>query len=116
LILLLIKQQLSIVVVHVALVAKVLNAASEGRHTTGYRTHLVLCHAELDVGEDEVLVEIDRFLVVGGCEAEFGEDKVELCTVVVDVGIVRVVLRGDFEVLSGGFTVACDCQYDQFLM
>jgi hypothetical protein len=67
----LIQQQLTVVVVDIALVAKVLNAAAESGHATRNRTHLVLCNAKLDMREDEGSVEIDGLLVVGRGGAEF---------------------------------------------
>jgi hypothetical protein len=45
----LIQQQLTVVVVDIALVAKVLNAAAERRHTTCDRSHLVLCDTKLNM-------------------------------------------------------------------
>jgi hypothetical protein len=59
LVLLLVEQKLTVVVVDVALVAEVLDAAAEGGHGRGDRAHLVLCDTELDVREDELRVEVD---------------------------------------------------------
>ena len=49
LVFLLIQKQLAVIVVDIALITKVLNAASESRHTTGDRTHLVLRDTELNM-------------------------------------------------------------------
>lgn len=59
------------------------------------------------MGEDEVAVEVDRFLVVSRGGAEFGEDEVELGAVVVDVGILWVVRSGVFEVFGGCVARTC---------
>ena len=107
LVLLLVKQKLTVVVVDVALVTEVLDAAAEGGHGGGNRAHLVLCNTKLNVREDELRVEVDRLLVVGGGHGEFREDEVELGAVVEDVGVVGVVLNSKLEVTSGLVTLGC---------
>jgi len=72
LVLLLVKQKLTVVVVDITLVAEVLDAAAESSHGRGNRAHLVLCDTKLDVRENELRVEVDRLLVVGGSHGEFG--------------------------------------------
>lgn len=57
--------------------------------------------------EDEVGVEIDGFLVVFGGLAEFRLDEVKLGTVVVDVWVVLVLLKGRGKVGFGGIRVRC---------
>jgi hypothetical protein len=59
LVLLLVEQELTVVVVNIALVAEVLDATAEGSHGRGDRSHLVLCDTELNVREDELRVEVD---------------------------------------------------------
>ncbi len=62
--------------------------------------------------KDELRVEVNGFLVVGGGRVEFGEDEVELGSVIEDVRVVCVVLSGEIEVAGGFITLACkDGQY-----
>jgi len=105
LVLLLIEQQLPVVIVHVWHFVEVLDRAAEGRHGRGDGAHLVLRDAELDVREDEVLVELDRLLVVFGRFGEFAEDEVELGAVVVDIWVVFVLLRRLLKVIGCGVFV-----------
>jgi hypothetical protein len=107
LVLLLVEQKLTVVVVNIALVAEVLDAAAEGGHGRGDRAHLVLCDTELDVREDELRVEVDGLLVVGGSHGELGEDEVELGAVVEDIGVLRVVLNGKLKVTSSLIAFSC---------
>lgn len=108
LVFLLIQQQLTVVVVHVGHFLEVLHAPPKGRHRRCNATHLVLCDTELDVREDEVLVKVDRLLVVLGGIAKLGLDEVELCTVVVDIGIIFVLRKSGSEVRFGGIRVCCE--------
>jgi hypothetical protein len=57
------------------------------------------------VREDEVLVEVDGLLVVFGGFTEFGLDEVQLCAVVVDVGVLLVLGERGGEVGLGGVGV-----------
>lgn len=109
LVFLLVEEKLSVVVVDIALVSEVLDTSSESRHAASNGTHLVLCDTKLDVGEDEVTVEVNRFLVVGRGGAEFGKDEVELSTVVVDVRVLCVVRSGVFKIFGSGIARACCC-------
>lgn len=104
--LLLVKQKLSIVVVHVRGVFEVLESAAERGHGRRNGAHLVLRHTELNVGVDEVAINIDGFLVVLGRFGEFSEDEVQLSAVVVDVWVVLVLTDGGFEIFDGGFLLA----------
>jgi len=108
LVLLLIEQQLTVVVVNIALVAEVLNATTEGGHGRGDGTHLVLGNAELDVREDELRIEVDRLLVIGGGHGELGKDEVKLSAVVEDIRVGGVVLDGKLEVTGGFVTLGCN--------
>lgn len=101
LVLLLVEQQLAVVVVNVALVTEVLDAAAEGGHGRGDRTHLILGNTKLDVREDELGVEIDGLLVVSRGHGELRKNEVKLGTVVEDVGVAGVVLDGKLEVTGG---------------
>lgn len=101
LVLLLVEQQLTVVVVDVALVTEVLNAPAEGGHGRGDGAHLVLRNTELNVREDELGVEVDGLLVVVCSVRELGKDEVKLGTVVVDVGVGGVVLDCELEVTGG---------------
>jgi len=105
LVLLLVEQQLTVVVVDIALVTEVLNATAEGSHGRCDGTHLVLGNTKLDVREDELRVEVDGLLVVGSGHGELGKDEVELGAVVEDVRVVGVVLDGKLEVVSGLVTL-----------
>jgi hypothetical protein len=96
-----------LLVVNIALIAEVLDAAAEGGHGRGDRAHLVLCDTELDVREDELRVEVDGLLVVGGSHGELGEDEVELGAVVEDIGVLRVVLNGKLKVTSSLIAFSC---------
>jgi hypothetical protein len=49
-----------------------------------------LCDAQLNVRENKVLVDVDRFLVVFCGLAKLGFDEVELRAVIVDVWVVLV--------------------------
>ena len=89
----LVEQQLTVVVVHIRHLGKVLNASSEGGHGRGDGSHLVLGHAELNVREDEVLVKLDRLLVVLLGVGKVTLDEVCLGAVVVDVRVLRVLLE-----------------------
>jgi hypothetical protein len=108
LVLLLVEQQFTVVVVDIALVAKVLDATAEGGHGRRDRTHLVLGNTELNVREDELGVEVDGLLVVGSGHGELGKDEVELGAVVEDVRVVGVVLDGKLEVMGGLVTLGCE--------
>jgi hypothetical protein len=66
-----------------------------------------LCDTKLDVREDELRVEVDRLLVVGGGHGELRKDEVELGAVVEDVGVVGVVLNSELEVTSGLVALGC---------
>lgn len=55
--------------------------------------------------EDEVLIEIDGFLVIFSGLAEFGFDEVKLSAVVVDIGVVLVLRESGGEVGFGGVGV-----------
>lgn len=116
LVLLLVEQKLTIVVVDVALVAEVLNAAAEGGHGRGNGAHLVLCDAKLDVREDELGVEVDGLLVVGCGHGELGKDEVKLSAVVEDVGVIGVVLDGKLEVARGLVALGCKLCVSTLLM
>jgi hypothetical protein len=105
LVLLLVEEQLAVVVVDIALVTKVLDAATEGGHGRSDGTHLVLGNTELNVREDELRVEVDGLLVVGGGQGELGKDEVKLGAVVEDVRVVGVVLDGKLEVMGGLVTL-----------
>jgi hypothetical protein len=105
LVLLLVEEQLAVVVVDIALVTKVLDATTEGGHGRSDGTHLVLGNTELNVREDELRVEVDGLLVVGGGQGEFGKDEVKLGAVVEDVRVVGVVLDGKLEVMGGLVTL-----------
>jgi hypothetical protein len=87
LVLLLVEQQFTVVVVDIALVAKVLDATAEGGHGR---------------------VEVDGLLVVGSGHGELGKDEVELGAVVEDVRVVGVVLDGKLEVMGGLVTLGCE--------
>lgn len=108
LVLLLVEQQLAVVVVDIALVAEVLDAAAEGGHRRGNGAHLILCDTKLNVREDEVVVKVDGLLVVGGGHGELGENEVELSAVVEDVRVVGVVLDSKLEVTSGLIALGCE--------
>lgn len=99
LVLLLVEQELAIVVVHIWYLLEVLDGASEGSHGGGHRAHLVLGDAKLDVRVDEILVQINRLLVVLGCVDVFTEDEVQLGAVVVYVGVVFVLFHGQLEII-----------------
>lgn len=51
------------------------------------------------MGEDEVTVQVDRFLVVLLCLGELALDEMKLCAVVVDVGVVGVLGEGGGKIL-----------------
>jgi hypothetical protein len=57
------------------------------------------------VREDELGVEVDGLLVVGGGHGELGKDEVELGAVVEDVRVVGVVLDGKLEIMGGLVTL-----------
>jgi hypothetical protein len=57
------------------------------------------------VREDELRVEVDGLLVVGGGQGELGKDEVKLGAVVEDVRVVGVVLDGKLEVMGGLVTL-----------
>lgn len=107
LVLLLVEEQFAVVVVDVGDLREVLHAAAEGGHGGGDGSHLVLCNAELDVREDEGLVEVDGALVVLCGLTKLGLDEVQLCAVVVDVGVLLVLGEGCREVGFGGLRVGC---------
>ncbi len=107
LVLALVEQQLAVVVVHVGRLLKVLHAPAEGGHGRRNGAHLVLRHAQLDVREDEVAVEVDRLLVVLLRLGELALDEVQLRAVVVDVGVLVVLGEGGREILLGLVRVAC---------
>lgn len=104
---LLVKEQLAVVVVHVRDLLEVLHRAAEGGHRRSDGAHLVLSHTKLDMGVDEGPVEVDGLLVVLGGLGEFTKDEVQLGAVVVDVGIVLVVGNGQLKVIGGSVLVAC---------
>jgi len=52
-----------------------------------------LCDTELDVGEDEVLVKVNGFLVVLGRFTKFLADEVELRAVVVDIWVFGILIQ-----------------------
>ncbi len=99
----LVEEQLAVVVVDVGDLLKVLHAPAEGGHGRGDGAHLVLGHAELDVGEDEVAVEVDGLLVVLLRLGELALDEVQLGAVVVDVGVLGVLGEGRLEIDLGQF-------------
>lgn len=96
---LLVKEKLAIVVVHIRHMLEVLHGPLERRHGRGYGSHLVLRHTQLDVREDEIAVQFDRLLIVLGSIGKLPEDEVKLGTVVVDIGVILVVGDGEFEVI-----------------
>jgi hypothetical protein len=66
-----------------------------------------LGHTKLDVREDEVLVQVDRLLIVLGCLGELLLDEVQLSSVVVDVRIIGVLLQSFLEVQFRLLRVTC---------
>lgn len=104
--LLLVKQKLSIIVVHIGGVLEVLEGTAECGHRRGNGAHLVLRHTELDVRVDEVIINVDGFLVVLDRFGEFAEDEMKLSAVVVDIWVILVLADGSFEILDGGFLLA----------
>lgn len=103
---LLVEQKLTIVVVNVRDLLEVLDRPAESGHGRRNRAHLVLCHTELDVREDERPVKVDRLLVILGGLGELTQDEVELSTVVVDVGVVLVVGDGELKVVCSSVLVS----------
>lgn len=97
--LVLVEEKLAIVVVDVGGLVEVLHATAEGGHRRGDGAHLVLGNTKLDVGEDEVGVEVDGLLVILGGLSELSLDEVELGAVVVDIRVLGVLLNGLVEVL-----------------
>lgn len=75
-VLVLIKEQLAVVVVDIRSLLEVLHAAPESGHGRGDRARFVLGHTELNVGEDEVGIEVDRLLVVLLCLGKLALDEV----------------------------------------
>lgn len=65
-----------------------------------------MSHTKLDVGVDKGTVEVNRLLVVLGSFRELSEDKMELGTVVVDVGVILVVSDGELEVIGSSILVS----------
>ena len=57
--------------------------------------------------ENEGAVEVDRLLIVLGGLGELAQDEVELCAVVVNIGVILVVGDGKLEVVSGSILVSC---------
>jgi hypothetical protein len=102
---LLVQEKLAVVVVDVRDLLEVLHRSAESGHGGGNRAHLVLCDTELDVGEDERSVQVDRLLVVLRSLGKLAQDEVELGAVVVNIGVILVVVDGDLEVISGGILV-----------
>jgi hypothetical protein len=47
-------------------------------------------------------------LVILGGFGEFAEDKVKLCAVVVDIGVIFVVCDSELEIIDGTVFVACN--------
>jgi hypothetical protein len=97
----LVKQELTVVVVHIGGLFEVLHTPSESCHGRCDRTHLVLGHAKLDMGEDEVAIQVNRFLIVGGSLRELSFDEMELSSVIIDIGILGVLRQGVDEVFLG---------------
>jgi hypothetical protein len=106
--LLLVQEQLAVVDVRVGQVLKVLDAPLQRCKAGRDRAELVLHDAELDVGEDEVVVQVDGLLVVLGSSLEFANHELELAAVVVDVRIVRRPFDGLLEVFERSVAIVWD--------
>ena len=96
----LVEQEFTIIVVDVGHLLEVLGAPPEGRRGRGDRAHLVLSYTELDMGENEVLVQVNGLLVIACGLGKLILDEVQLRTVIVNIGVVLVLLEGPVEVLN----------------
>ena len=61
--------------------------------------------------EDEVLIQVDRFLVVPGCICEFAQDEMELSSMIVDVRVLFLLLRCLLEVIRSSVSLSYCSQY-----
>lgn len=104
---LLVKEQLAIVVVHIRNVLKLLDRSLKRSHGRSDRAKLVLGHTKLDVRVNKGRVEVNRLLVVLGSFGKFAKNEVELCTVIVNVGIIFVVRDGKLKVVDRSVLVSC---------
>ena len=67
-----------------------------------------MCNTKLNVTEDEFGVEVNGVLVVFGGFTKFSTNEVELRTMVVDVGVSRVLDDSLREVFGSRISVTCD--------
>ena len=96
---LLVKEQLAIVVVHIRNGLEFLDRPLKRSHGRGDRAELVLGHTKLNVGVNKGRVEVNRLLVVLGSFGKFAKNEVELCAVVVNIWVVFVLLKGGLEII-----------------
>lgn len=112
---LLVKQQLTVVVVDIRHILEVLGRASERSHGGSDGSHFVLRHTQLDVRVDEAAVKINRLLVVLGRLCKLSEDEVQLRTVVVDVRVILVVRNRELKVIRSSILVSCSLSEKKLL-
>jgi hypothetical protein len=104
---LLVKEQLAIVVVHIRNVLKLLGRPLKRSHGRCDRSELVLGHTKLNVRVNKGRVEVNRLLVVLGSFGKFTENEMKLCTVVVNVRVIFVVRDGKLKVVNRSVLISC---------